>query len=54
MSMNCPHCGKRISLAVMARGMGQKGGSRSTAAKRQSSRENGKLGGRRKQKGKKR
>ena len=52
MSAKCPNCGKEIPLSLLAQGMGKIGGSRTSRAKQKSSRENGKLGGRPKQKGK--
>ena len=44
--MQCPHCGGEIPLNMMAGQMGQVGGSKTSPAKKRSSRENGKLGGR--------
>ena len=51
--MKCPHCQGDIPMALFTRYIGKLGGSKTSAAKKLSSRENGKKGGRpRKQKGK--
>jgi len=50
--MKCPNCGKQLPLSLLAQGMGQVGGSQTSAAKKRSSRVNGQKGGRPKQKGK--
>ena len=50
--MECPHCKQEISTAVLAAQMGREGGSRASAAKKLSSRENGRLGGRPKKRAK--
>jgi len=50
--MDCPKCGHKLAPSLLAQGMGKIGGSKTSSAKRKSSRENGKLGGRPKQKGK--
>jgi hypothetical protein len=52
MQMKCPNCGHKLPVGLLAQGMGKVGGSRTSPAKKKSSRENGKLGGRPKQKGK--
>ena len=44
--MKCPHCGNPISVNLLARGMGQVGGRKTSAAKKRSSRLNGQKGGR--------
>ena len=43
--MECPHCKREISTTVLAAQMGKIGGSKTSAAKKLSSRENGLLGG---------
>ena len=50
--MECPHCKQEISTTVLAAHMGREGGSRASAAKKLSSRENGRLGGRPKKRAK--
>jgi hypothetical protein len=44
--MNCPHCGKAISIKAAAEVLGKKGGAAKTDRKVTASRENGKKGGR--------
>ncbi len=50
--LKCPHCDKVISLELFTAYIGKIGGSKTSAAKKRSSRENGLKGGRPKQKGK--
>ncbi|MDA2933975.1 hypothetical protein MYX82_06490 [Acidobacteria bacterium AH-259-D05] len=51
--LRCPHCNNTIPMALFTAFIGKIGGSRTSPAKKRSSRLNGKLGGRPKQKGKK-
>ena len=53
MHLDCPHCGEPIPLNMLAKAMGEKGGSQTSPAKKRSSALNGKLGGRPPKKGKK-
>ena len=50
--MECPHCKQEISTTALATQMGKIGGSQASAAKKISSRENGRLGGRPKKRAK--
>ncbi len=45
-SLDCPHCGKPVPAKLFAQLMGKDGGSKTSPAKRKSSRENGRQGGR--------
>ncbi len=50
--LKCPHCKKGIPMAFFTAFIGKIGGSKTSEAKKRSSRENGQKGGRPKQKGK--
>ncbi len=51
--LKCPHCDKAISLSLFTAYIGKIGGSKTSEAKKRSSRENGLKGGHhKKQKGK--
>jgi len=50
--IQCPHCNKAISLALFTAYLGRLSRGKTSERKKKSSRENGKLGGRPKQKGK--
>jgi len=50
--LKCPHCKKVIPMALFTKFIGKIGGSKTSEAKKRSSRENGLKGGRPKQKDK--
>ena len=50
--LKCPHCTKVIPMALFTTFIGKIGGSKTSAAKKRSSKLNGLKGGRPKQKGK--
>ena len=52
MVLKCPHCSKELPMALFTAYIGKVGGSKTSPAKKRSSRLNGLKGGRPKQKGK--
>jgi len=52
MSLRCPHCRKELPMALFTTFIGKIGGSKTSEAKKRSSRLNGLKGGRPKKKGK--
>jgi len=46
MKLRCPHCDKAIPVSLFTAQIGRIGGSKTSEAKKRTSRENGKLGGR--------
>ena len=51
MALTCPHCNRKIPLALFTAHIGRVGGSKTSEAKKRSSRLNGLKGGRPKKKG---
>ncbi len=52
MALTCPHCNRKIPLALFTAHIGRVGGSKTSEAKKRSSRLNGLKGGRPKRKDK--